>query len=385
MRVSFFISICYNELPIFINIYFGGIFMKTHCVILIPALDPPFSFKSYLEELIEAGFEKIIVVDDGSSDKRMFQEIESYSQIIVLTHEHNFGKGKALRTGLQYYKEHFDYQCYYGIVTADSDGQHLCGDVIKVAQYLEESSENLILGVRDFDQNNVPFKSRFGNKVTSLIFRLVLGISVSDTQTGLRGIPNNMIDMCLSIGGDRFEYETAMLIEAAHEHKIQEETIHTVYYEENKGTHFHPIKDSIKIYKLLFQTFLSYVLVALSSFLIDITLFAFCSKVVLTDLTERIIVSTIIARILSGTYNYLMNRNIVFASKQSYSSTAVQYLMLCIIQMFCSAFLLKMATVVLHLDEVIMKVIIDTILFFVSYAIQKCFIFKKRNEYGKKN
>ncbi len=359
--------------------------MKTHCVILIPALDPPFSFKSYLEELIEAGFEKIIVVDDGSSDKRMFQEIESYSQIIVLTHEHNFGKGKALRTGLQYYKEHFDYQCYYGIVTADSDGQHLCGDVIKVAQYLEESSENLILGVRDFDQNNVPFKRRFGNKVTSLIFRLVLGISVSDTQTGLRGIPNNMIDMCLSIGGDRFEYETAMLIEAAHEHKIQEETIHTVYYEENKGTHFHPIKDSIKIYKLLFQTFLSYVLVALSSFLIDITLFAFCSKVVLTDLTERIIVSTIIARILSGTYNYLMNRNIVFASKQSYSSTAVQYLMLCIIQMFCSAFLLKMATVVLHLDEVIMKVIIDTILFFVSYAIQKCFIFKKRNEYGKKN
>lgn len=71
----------------------------------------------------------------------------------------------------------------------------------------------MILGVRDFDQSNVPSKSRIGNKLTSLGFRVLIGLSVSDTQTGLRGIPNPLIDLSLSIPGDRFQYETAVLIE----------------------------------------------------------------------------------------------------------------------------------------------------------------------------
>lgn len=359
--------------------------MKNHCVILIPALDPPASFKIYLKELIEAGFEKIIVVDDGSAEKNLFHEVEKYPQITVLTHERNFGKGKALRTGMQYYKNHFIDQHYCGIITADSDGQHLCKDVIKIAQELEKCSDNLILGVRDFNQDIVPFKSRFGNKITSLFFRLIVGVAVSDTQAGLRGIPNSMIDMCLGIEGDRFEYETAMLMEAAREHKIQEETIHTVYYENNKGSHFHPVKDSLRIYRLLFQTFFKYLLVSLSSFLIDITLFALFSKVILPEFSEKIIVSTILARILSGIYNFIMNKNVVFKSNRSYSSTALQYLALYIIQMSCSALLVKITTIITRLDEVVMKMIVDSLLFIASYAIQKTIIFKNRNRYEQKN
>lgn len=350
--------------------------MKSQSVIIIPALDPPSSFPSYLQELINTGFEDIIVVDDGSSDKTVFYEINKYSQITVLTHERNLGKGRALRTGLTYYKEHYDYDRYKGVITADSDGQHLCPDVLHISEQLIKSPDNLILGVRDFNQGNVPFKSCFGNKLTSMIFRLILGISVSDTQTGLRGIPNHMIDMCLSIEGDRFEYETAVLIEAAHEHKIAEETIHTVYFEENKGTHFQPIKDSLRIYKLLFQTFIKFILVSLSSFALDITVFSLCTKLFLSGFSEKIVISTILARVLSSAYNYYMNRNIVFKSQRSYISTAIQYLVLCVIQMGLSAFFVREFTNITHFDEVIVKITIDTLLFILSYIIQKSFIFK---------
>lgn len=350
--------------------------MKPQSVIIIPALDPPSSFQSYLEELINTGFEDIIVVDDGSSDKTLFHEIQKHSQITVLTHERNFGKGRALRTGLTYYKNHYNYEQYKGVITADSDGQHLCTDVLHISEQLIKSPEKLILGVRDFNQHNVPFKSRFGNKLTSIIFHLALGMAVSDTQTGLRGIPNHMIDICLSIEGDRFEYETAVLIEAAREHNISEETIHTVYFDENKGTHFHPIKDSIRIYKILFQTFIKYLLVSLSSFAVDITVFTLCTKLLLSGFSEKIVVSTIIARILSSAYNFIMNRNMVFNSQCSYVSTAIQYLSLCVIQMSLSAFFVRELTNITHFDEVIVKMIIDTLLFFLSYTIQKNYIFK---------
>ena len=203
--------------------------MKNKSVILIPALDPPEIFLHYTKELIEAGFEHILIVDDGSSSKTMFEELTEFPQVTVLTHEQNYGKGRALRTGLSYYKEHFSQEEYCGVITADSDGQHLVEDVLKISRSLEKRGEKMILGVRDFDQKNVPPKSRVGNKLTSLGFKALMGLSVSDTQTGLRGIPNSLIDLCLSIPGDRFQYETAVLIETGKKAGFEEVRIHTVY------------------------------------------------------------------------------------------------------------------------------------------------------------
>lgn len=191
--------------------------------------------------------------------------------------------------------------------------------------------------------------------------------------------------MCLSISGDRFEYETGMCIKAAQMNSITEIPIHTVYYEENKGTHFHPLKDSFRIYKLLFQTFLTYSLVALSSFVLDIALFALCSKYILAGCHEKIVFSTVCARILSATYNYLMNRNYVFKSKRTYSTTAIQYLILCIVQMSCSAFLVRQITALTKGSAIVLKILVDTLLFLLSYLVQKKLIFKGGNEHEIQN
>lgn len=352
--------------------------MNNNCVILIPALDPPEIFLSYIDELIQSGFKDILVVDDGSRQKELFEKIDSLPQVTVLTHPENYGKGRALRTGLAYYKEHYSYDEYCGVITADSDGQHLVEDVLKISKSLAKRENKMVLGVRDFDQDNVPSKSRIGNKLTSLGFRVLIGLSVSDTQTGLRGIPNSLIDLSLSIPGDRFQYETAVLIETGKKAGFEEIKIHTVYYDENKGTHFNPVKDSIQIFSLLLGTFFRYIFVSLSSFVVDILLFALGTKFLFSALSVRIPLSTAFARIFSGTYNYAMNRKIVFKSSRSVVSSGFSYLLLCIIQCAVSAGLVTAICYLLPLDEVPVKTVVDICLFFVNYKIQKNYIFKNK-------
>lgn len=241
-------------------------------VILIPALDPPDSFVDYIRELKIAGFSDILVVDDGSTQGEIFQKIQQLG-VTVLKHDKNEGKGQALKTGLAWYREHYDYHKFAGVITADSDGQHLCRDVKKLAEQLSFGTKELVLGVRDFSLPQVPPKSRFGNSLTIWIFRWLLRIRISDTQTGLRGISNELIDDCLEISGKRFEYETVMLTEVGKKAGIKEIPIETVYYEENKGTHFNPVTDSIRIYWRIFGTFFKYLFSSLSSSVVDILFF----------------------------------------------------------------------------------------------------------------
>lgn len=51
----------------------------------------------------------------------------------------------------------------------------------------------MYLGSRDFNKDNVPFKSSFGNKTTSLVYKLMFYDKINDTQTGLRAIPKSYL------------------------------------------------------------------------------------------------------------------------------------------------------------------------------------------------
>ena len=352
-------------------------FMKK-VVILIPALDPPDIFPDYVRELLDFGFQHIIVVDDGSSSQSCFEKIRNMG-CVVLKHEKNEGKGQALKTGLAFYKEHYDYEEFAGVITADSDGQHLCKDVNNLAKTLQMGEERLILGSRDFSLSQGPPKSRCGNQLTSRIFKYLLRFEVKDTQTGLRGIPNKLIDRCLALPGKRFEYETAMLTEIGKKSGILELPIETVYYDANAGTHFNPVMDSIKIYKTIFGTFLRYVFSSLSSSILDLFLFTIFSKVLFKKIANRIILATYLARAFSAIFNFCMNRNVVFKSDQKYAVAAVRYFALCIVQAMASAFLVSGIYTVLRIEEVLIKLVIDTALFFVSYQIQRRFIFKRQD------
>ena len=218
--------------------------MALNIVAIIPSLNPDEKLLKCVSDLKEQGFDKIIVVNDGSNDetKKYFDKLDT----IVLNHEVNLGKGKALKTAFKYYLSNF--KNYDGVVTVDSDGQHKGSDAYEVAKYIETNT--LVLGVRNFKQKNVPFKSRYGNIITTFIFKILYGKKINDTQTGLRGIPNDFIKKIINLNGSRFEYEINVLKYAIKEKVlIKEVMIKTIYIKKNKSSHFKVFKDSFKIYK----------------------------------------------------------------------------------------------------------------------------------------
>ena len=356
--------------------------MKSEIVVLIPSLNPNKEFIDYAKELTKDKLVHLIVINDGSRDELnyIYDEIAKCKNTVVLKHAVNLGKGRGLKTGFNYYINNFDKKKYPGIITADSDGQHKVEDVLEIGKALAKTKgETMILGTRDFNLKQVPFKSRFGNKCTTLLFKILYGKKINDTQTGLRGISYDFAKKCISMNGERFEYEINMLIKAVKEKvEIKEHTIETVYFDNNSETHFNPIKDSARIYKIMFAEFFKFTLSGLSSALLDILLFTlfynmFGQKL---DISLSILIPTIAARALSSLYNYNMNKNVVFKNNKS-KNTLIKYYILCVLQALASWLLVeKLFTLITIPHPSIVKVIVDLVLFLISYQVQQRWVFK---------
>jgi len=347
--------------------------------VVIPAYEPDERFIDLLSTLVKEDV-YIVAVDDGSGEKYedIFERVKVIinNKGIVLKHDINRGKGRALKTAFKYVLENCPDAV--GVITADSDGQHTKDCIKAIACSLMEHPDSLILGVRRFDGEDVPWKSKFGNTLTLKVMEMVSGLRVSDTQTGLRGIPRKFMEELLDVEGERFEFETRMLLETVGKYDIVEVPIETIYdSKEDHQTHFNPFKDSLKIYKILFEKFIRYTFVSVSSFVIDICVFSLLC-IILKSWNDVFYptVATIIARIISATYNYMMNYRFVFKSKEKQIVSASKYVTLAFVQMGCSAVLVTLGVWMIYgVNEAIIKTIVDTVLFFASYQIQKNFIF----------
>ena len=180
-------------------------------VVLIPAYEPGPPLTALVAELSTAPqIAGIVVVNDGSSApcQPIFAAIEKMPRVRVVAHAENQGKGAALKTGFQYILTNHPYS---GIVTADADGQHIAKDIIRVAEALRETPDTVVLGARTMN-TTAPLRSRFGNGLTRVIMRGVTGQTLTDTQTGLRGIPSEFIPHLLRLPSTRYDFELDMLI-----------------------------------------------------------------------------------------------------------------------------------------------------------------------------
>lgn len=230
----------------------------TDIAVVIPSYNPDVKLVELVESLIENGFVKIILVNDGSAqeNKVWFDEAVKLGMqsgaCFLLEHLVNQGKGRALKTAFEFVMKNID--CL-GVVTVDGDGQHLAKDIIACCNAMLGNLDKAVLGVRDFEEPHVPLRSRFGNIMTRMIFRLLCGLKISDTQTGLRAIPKKYLHQVANYAGERYEYETNMLLKMSQD-KIEwmEVKISTVYLDNNERSHFHPLKDSWKIYKVILSS-----------------------------------------------------------------------------------------------------------------------------------
>lgn len=347
-------------------------------VVIIPTLNPDEKLITLVEKLQKMDF-PIVIVNDGSKQacSDIFETLKSRFQCSICNHPQNMGKGIALKTGIGYASRNYPDCC--GYITADDDGQHTPDDILKVANALKENPEHLVLGVRDFTNKNVPFKSKWGNRITSLAFLLSTRQQCPDTQTGLRGIPKSFTETCLAIPGNRYEYEMNFLLEMARKRiPFVEVPIATIYLNDNQASHFHAIKDSVRIYLNILKFSLS----SLISAIIDLSLFTLFINFMFSSGSIGILAATVTARLLSGCVNYMINKHWVFQSKNNNRREALLYAFLFCSQMLLSWFFVSSLSS-LSVNLTIIKIFVDTCLFFISYQIQKNVIFhQKEKEYN---
>lgn len=354
--------------------------------VVLPSYDPGERLLEVVAGLIAAGFGDIIIIDDGSRGecRRFFSEAEKQPECTVLHHDVNHGKGRALKTGFEYFIKNRPQQI--GVVTADDDGQHSPEDIARCAAEMVKQGI-AVFGVRDFTRQDVPPKSRFGNKVTGFVFRALCGIRISDTQTGLRAFPREYLPTLCKSAGERFEYETNALLEMHREQlSFTELPIQTIYIENNGGTHFHPLRDSVKIYAVILKFLLS----SCTASVIDMAVFTVINLCLPAAMDERLRVfaATFGARTVSSLVNFFVNRNRVFKSSGSVPGTMARYYLLCAVQTCVSwggvAGLSALFSAQQTGWETLIKAAVDTLLFFVSFGIQRDWVFGRGKKHEQK-
>lgn len=228
---------------------------KNYPVLVIPAFNPDEKLKTLLTKHAKLKLNQAcIVVNDGShaASLPLFRELESLG-FIILHHEKNLGKGAALKTAMDYYLQHFRDK-RLGIITADADGQHCIEDIVRLSEQFLEAPDKLHLGVRTTHTKHVPLRSRLGNGLTRFLFNILTQSQIVDTQTGLRAIPLKLIPHLLVLASTRYEFEFEMFFVAKKQNiAIAQMPIKTIYIDDNRGSHFHPLRDSFRIYFLFFR------------------------------------------------------------------------------------------------------------------------------------
>lgn len=341
---------------------------------VIPAYNPDERLLETVKGLIGAGFEHIIIVNDGSvgPTRVIFEQAALQYGCHLVYHAVNQGYGRALKTGFNEFLNLFP--DYLGTVTVDADGQHDPVDAYRCALALEENPHCLVLGSRDFKNAQVPWTNRAGNIITRYVFRFLCGINVTDTQTGLRAIPTELLKHLVCADGERYEYCSSILMETKRlDVEIRQVPIHTIYLDGNRSTHFNILRDSARIYALIFRFLLS----SLSSFLVDMILFTIILSITSGfSLFYNTLFATYAARIGSCTFNYKVNRNLVF--KKGETNSLLKYVVICVIQATFSYLGVYGFSNMTHLSPIGIKVIIDALLFLVSFQVQREWVFRTK-------
>ncbi len=387
-------------------------------IVVIPAYEPDEKLLGVLKDFTEQTSFPIVVVNDGSSEKciPIFEAVCAFERVTLLTHEVNKGKGAALKTAFAYIAEQFP--ASEGILTVDADGQHLMPDCMNVCTAYEEHPDVLITGSRRF-KGKVPIRSRIGNSITRGVFRLTTGKRVYDTQTGLRAFGVNRVSEMLSLHGDRYEYEIHQLLHCCTKGTgVYEVPIETVYIDDNSSSHFDTLRDSAKIYKVIFKflgpTFLKFMSTSFVSFLIDFLsfclifygtvaifggfhvakeMFSFQREVsqkwseTLLALNPIIfvgggsvlrMVSLVLARVISGFCNYLLNRRFVFDGSR-HERNLLKYALSAIFVLLLNWLFIELFTRA-GIPAWLANILSQLICYPVSFMLQRTFVFRGKNQ-----
>jgi glycosyltransferase involved in cell wall biosynthesis len=338
--------------------------------VLIPARRNERALAPLIEALIDAGFGAVVIVDDGcpSGDREALDVLGRQDRVHLLRHAVNLGKGRALKTGINYFLNSLGE--FAGLVTADADGQHSATDIVRVAEALLAAPDRAVLGCRNF-RSGTPFRSRFGNTVTRVVFHFVSGCRVRDTQSGLRAFPSALLQELLALPGERYEYEmTVLAYLCRRENPPLEVLIATIYTDNNRGSAFNPVRDSMRVYFVLLRFYTS----SLISAGLDLT--GFC---ITYWLTKDVLISVIAGRV-NSLINFLLNRRLVFHSAVPIRGALWRYYLLATVLGVISYSAIRGFSYWLGWNIVAIKILVETSLSLVSFSVQRTLVFADKSD-----
>lgn len=342
---------------------------KTQAVVVIPAFRPSSNLPQLVRELSSSdSIGAVVVVNDGSGPEyaSIFRALQEGADVYVLDHFVNLGKGAALKTGLNFVACNFPQSA--GVISADADGQHTLRDILTTAAGLCANPHSLVLGARRFE-GNVPQRSKFGNAATRWIMRAVTGQKLTDTQTGLRGIPMDFIPELLRSKATGYDFELDMLVQCKYTSRpITEVPVSTIYIDENRSSNFNPLLDSMRIYFV----FVRFSAVSLVTAAIDNLVF-----ILVLNLSSEILICQAASRLAAGSFNYYANKTGVFHSNAHNTIAFPKYWLSVLITGSLSYALIHSILRYSSLGVVSAKILAETVLFFFSFVIQRDFVFSQ--------
>lgn len=337
--------------------------------VLVPAYCPGPALLQTLADLRSARPDwAAVVVDDGSGAAYadvLGEAAKAGAEVVTLAV--NRGKGAALKAGFAHVAAT---RPGSPVVCADADGQHALDDIVTIGERLRAAPDvrRVVLGTRTFD-GRVPLRSRVGNTVTRWLFTAATRQRISDTQTGLRGIPAGLLAWACEVPGERYEYELQVLLRAGRSGiALDPVPVSTIYLDDNASSHFRPVADSLRVYAPL----LAFLASSLAAFVIDTV-----ALLLLQALTSNLLVSVVGARATSAGVNFVVNRRLVFDSERRVRTrTAVRRYAALATTLLGLNFVLLSSLTWVGLALLPAKVLTELALVSTSFAAQRALVFR---------
>lgn len=183
-------------------------------VILVRVYNEEKVLKQTLQNIFDAGYTNILIIDDGSIDSssQIAQKFaKKHSHIIYVRHSQNRWWWAALETGLEYVRRYLDVS---GVITFDADGQHKAEEIKKFIEASEKYNYLWIIFWSRFmsgsSYENMPFIRKCILKGGRVFTRIVSGAKLTDPHNGFRLIQKGVVDR-LRLTSDSMAYASEMI------------------------------------------------------------------------------------------------------------------------------------------------------------------------------
>jgi glycosyltransferase involved in cell wall biosynthesis len=220
--------------------------------VIIPAYREEETIVEVLQRVIKVseflGNVEIIVVDDGSTD-RTGEKVAAFPLVKYIRHEHNMGKGAAIRTGIKN-------SCGKVLVIQDADLEYRPDCIPSLVKPISAGSMDIVYGSRFKGKpEGMGFSHFVGNFMLSLVARFLYNAQITDIMTGQKAFRRSVLDSVkLKENGFAVEIEITCLSFNGHRRFIEVPISYSYRrHGVSKITYFDGIKSLVKLFSIFLR------------------------------------------------------------------------------------------------------------------------------------